>query len=152
MKQPFAGALPLLLVLLFTFSSTKTIAQASAPLTKQEKNDLKKHLHYAFLAEEDKHLKGAWQTYQQLTEAGIPVRDFEVVVIGKLAKNIAENPELHQLVTEKSDGKFRVTVCDMALEKLQVDKQKLPAKAEIISNGYLRIFQLQANNYLTVQP
>lgn len=152
MKQPFAGVLPLLLVLLFTFSSTKTIAQAPAPLTKQEKSYLKNQRNYAFLAEEDKHLKGAWLTYKQLREAGILVRNFEVLVIGKLAKNIAENPELHQLVTEKSDGKFKVTVCDMALEKLQVDKQKLPAKAEIVSNGYLRFFQLQANKYLTVQP
>ncbi|KAA9332819.1 hypothetical protein [Adhaeribacter soli] len=152
MKQPFAWVLPLLVVFLFTFSSTKTIAQAPTPLTKQEKNDLKNHRNYAFLAEEDKHLKGAWLTYRQLTEAGIPVRNFEVVVIGKLAKSLTENPELHQLVTERSDGKFKVTVCDMALEKLQADKQKLPAPATIISNGYLRIFQLQANNYLTVQP
>ena len=152
MKQSFAGALLLLLVLLFTFNNSKTFAQSPAPLTKQEKNDLKKHRHYAFLAEEDKHLKGAWLTYQQLTDAGIPVRNFEVVVIGKLAKNITENPELHQQVTEKSDGKFKVTVCDMALEKLKVDKQKLPAKAKIISNGYLRIFQLQAQKYLTIQP
>ena|SRR5690606_19119589 len=152
MKPHFAWVLPLLTVLLFTFSSNKSFAQAPAPLTKQEKNDLKNNRDYVFLAEEDKHLKGAWSTYQQLTQAGIAVRNFEVVIIGKLAENIIENPELHQLITEKSDGKFKVTVCDMALEKLQVDKQKLPAPAIIISNGYLRIFQLQAKKYLILQP
>lgn len=152
MKSYPMSKLPALVVLLMLLSGGTSFAPKLPPLTAQEKADLQPHRTYAFLAKEDKHIKGAWNTYQQLKNSGVPVQHFEVIAIGSVVKSITAEQELGKFIKEKSDGAFSVTVCHVALDRLNVDKKKLPAAAGVISNGYVRLYQLQAKKYLVIQP
>lgn len=152
MKLNQLSALSLLVLLLMWLTSGKSFAQSLPPLTATEKADLQQHRTYAFLAKEERHLKGAWETYQQLKNSGVPVQHFEVIAIGNAVKNITAEQELGKFIKEKTDGAFRVTVCQIALDRHQIDKKTLPKSAAVISNGYIRLYQLQAKKYLVIQP
>ncbi|WP_299700485.1 DsrE family protein [uncultured Pontibacter sp.] len=140
------------IALLVLLGGTTTFAQSLPPLTAQEKADLQQHQHYAFLAKEERHIKGAWETYQQLKNSGVPVRQFEVVAIGNAVKNITAEQELGRFIQEKSDGAFSIMICQIALDRHHINKQNLPKAAGVVSNGYIRLYQLQAKNYLLIQP
>jgi intracellular sulfur oxidation DsrE/DsrF family protein len=138
--------------LLMLLGGSTAFAQSLPPLTAQEKADLQQHRHYAFLAKEERHVKGAWETYQQLKNSGVPVRQFEVIAIGNAVKSITAEQELGKFIQEKSDGAFSVMVCQIAMDRHQISKENLPKAAGVVSNGYIRLYQLQAKNYLLIQP
>ena len=140
------------LILLLGLSRTTAIAQNLPPLTAQEKADLQQSRNYGFLAKEEKHIRGAWDTYQQLKNSGITVRNFEVVAIGGVVKLITAEQELGRFIQEKSDGVFKVTVCKVAMNRLKVEEKDLPKAASVTSNAYIRLYQLQAKQYLVIQP
>lgn len=144
--------LPALMLLFLVGSSATTLAQTLPPLTAEEKADLQQNRRYGFLAKEDKHIKGAWDTYQQLKNSGIPVEHFEVIAIGGVVKNITAAQELGKFIQEKSDGVFKVTVCQIAMDRHKIEKKALPKATAVISNGYTRLYQLQAKEYLVIQP
>lgn len=152
MKSNQLSALPGIVLLLMWLIAGTSFAQSLPPLTSTEKADLQHHRTYAFLAKEDRHIKGAWETYQQLKNSGVPVQHFEVVAIGNAVKSITAEQELGKYIQEKSDGAFSVTVCQIALDRHQIDKKTLPKAAAVISNGYIRLYQLQAKKYLVIQP
>ncbi|WP_299762602.1 hypothetical protein [uncultured Pontibacter sp.] len=150
LNQLFA-LLPIVLLLMRLTSGT-SFAQSLPPLTATEKADLQHHQTYAFLAKEDRHIKGAWETYQQLKNSGIQVQHFEVIAIGNAVKSITAEQELGKFIQEKSDGTFSVTACQIALDRHKIDKKTLPKAAAVISNGYIRLYQLQAKRHLVIQP
>ncbi|MFD2516146.1 hypothetical protein ACFSRY_19905 [Pontibacter locisalis] len=152
MKLNQLSALSPLVLLLMWLTSSTSFAQSLPPLTATERADLQHHRTYAFLAKEDKHIKGAWETYQQLKNSGVPVQHFEVIAIGNAVKSITAEQELGKFIQEKSDGAFSVTVCQIALDRHQIDKKSLPTAAAVISNGYIRLYQLQAKKYLVIHP
>ncbi|WP_276499434.1 DsrE family protein [Pontibacter litorisediminis] len=152
MKLIQLSALSSYVLLLMWLTSGTSFAQSLPPLTATEKADLQHHQTYAFLAKEARHIKGAWETYQQLKNAGVPVQHFEVIAIGNAVKSITAEQELGKFIEEKSDGAFSVTVCQIALDRYQIDKKTLPSAAAVISNGYIRLYQLQAKKYLVIQP
>jgi intracellular sulfur oxidation DsrE/DsrF family protein len=152
MKLNQLPILPALIMLLLLGSASTTLAQTLPPLTAQEKADLQQNQLYGFLAKEEKHIKGAWETYQQLKNSGVPVQHFEVVAIGSVVKSITAEQELGKFIQEKSDGVFKVTVCQIAMDRLNVTKKDLPQAAGVTSNGYVRLYQLQASKFLVIQP
>ncbi|WP_187270134.1 DsrE family protein [Pontibacter qinzhouensis] len=152
MKSNQLSALPAMMLLLMWLISGTSLAQSLPPLTASEKADLQHHRAYAFLAKEDRHIKGAWETYQQLKNSGVPVQHFEVVAIGNAVKSITAEQESGKFIQEKSDGAFSVTVCQIALDRHNINKKDLPKAAGVISNGYIRLYQLQAKEYLVIQP
>ncbi len=152
MKSYQLSVLPAIILLLIGLSSGKSFAQGFPPLTAAEKADLHHHRTYAFLAKEDRHIKGAWETYQQLKKSGVPVQHFEVIAIGIAVKSITAEQELGRFIQEKSDGAFSVAVCQIAMDRHKIDKKNLPKAAGVVSNGYIRLYQLQAKEYLVIQP
>lgn len=130
----------------------------SQPASGQEKletsiiGDLNKTPNMALGAKSERHIKGGIKIYEQLISNGSTVENFEIVIWGKVVKEITENPELFQFIEEHQHDNLRLSICQVAMEKLEVSPGELPEGITVVPNAWLRMLQLQAVGYNTLAP
>ncbi|MDF0715980.1 DsrE family protein [Muricauda sp. 334s03] len=112
-------------------------------------SDLQKTTQYAFGVSEERHFKGVLGLYDKLVASGVEVADYEIVVKGKVVKQLVKGSEL-EILFQKYKGKVRVGVCSVAMEKLGVSEDQLIPGMEPVATWTVRILQLQAKGYNTV--
>lgn len=108
---------------------------------------------YALLVRTSQHMGAALKTAKQLNEAGKDYEEFEVVVCGKVVKELADksNEVVSKMLTEAERLNVRFSVCGMSMEKFEVHQQALPEQLEVVDNGLIRIFELQENCFYTIE-
>ncbi len=108
---------------------------------------------YAILVRTTQHMGAALKTAKQLSEAGKSYEAFEVVVCGKVVKELADksNEAVSKMLTEAVSLNVKFSVCGMSMEKFEVQPQELPKPLEVVDNGLVRIFELQENCYYTIE-
>ncbi|RIV31433.1 hypothetical protein D2V08_13345 [Flagellimonas lutimaris] len=118
-------------------------------LDEQTVTDLQKTSQYAIGVSDERQFKGALSMYDFLVENGVEIKDYEVVVKGKIVKNLVKGSELEAFF-QKYKSKVRVSICSVAMEKLGVSEDELFDGLEPIPTWSVRILQLQAKGYNTL--
>jgi len=118
-------------------------------LDEQTVTDLQKTSQYAIGVSDERQFKGALSMYDFLVENGVEIKDYEVVVKGKIVKNLVKGSELEAFF-QKYKSKVRVSICSVAMEKLGVSEDELFDGLEPIPTWSARILQLQAKGYNTL--
>ncbi len=143
---------------LFTAISIALLALATPRLTQAQTidetvvNDLKSTTHYALGAQSVKEIKGAILTMKQMQAAGVEVEHFEVVIWGKVIRELGAESEMQQFIQENAPENMTFNVCAMAMKKLEVSREEIMPEIGVVPNAYIRLFQLQAKGYNTILP
>ncbi|GLU44026.1 DsrE family protein [Allomuricauda sp. NBRC 101325] len=137
----------LMLSAIFLFSNFQTFGQEK--LDAEIVSDLSTTKHYAFGVSEELHFRGVLGMYDRLVDSGVEVTDYEIVVKGKVVKQLVKGSELETLF-QKYKGKVRVSVCSVAMEKLGVTEDQLAEGMEPVVTYSVRLLQLQAKGYSTL--
>lgn len=95
------------------------------------------------------HFKAAILTADQLQKNN---RNFtiEVVAVGKLVKDIAEEQTLLEDINKAEALGVKLTVCEVAMASNKVSKNKLDKRIVTIRNGWVYMFELQDKGYNTI--
>ncbi len=136
-----------LVFILMTGNITSTLAQEK--LDASIVADLQKTPKYAFGVTDDFHFKGVLGLYDTLVENGVEIEAFEIVVKGKIVSELVKGSELETFF-EKYQGKVRVSVCSMAMKKLNVSADQLFKGLIPVPTASIRMLQLQAKGYNTL--
>lgn len=135
-------------LLFFLILGTQKI-QAQQILDESIVNDLKVNTKYGFVLTEERHFKGVLEMYDLLIESGVPVTDYEIVVKGKVVKQLVKGSELESFF-EKYRNTVKVSVCSMAMRILEVPEESLFEGLDVIPTASVRMLQLQAKGYNTL--
>lgn len=149
MRKHFFVSAVLLFALLFNISATQ--AQVSPTDQKLEYKGSNKNL--AVMVTDAMHFNVAVETAEQLYLKENKL-NFEIVMVGILAKEIVENAELKSVIERAISAGAKLVVCEYALDLLQVDKSKVDKRISITPNAWIYMFELQDKgfNTLTIQP
>lgn len=112
-------------------------------------SDLQATKQYAFGVSQELHFRGVLGMYDRLVDSGVEVTDYEIVVKGKVVKQLVKGSELETLF-KKYKGKVRVSVCSVAMGKLGVTEDQLIDGMNPVATYSIRLLQLQANGYNTL--
>lgn len=75
---------------------------------------------------------------------------FEIVVIGKLAKDLVENKDLKTDIDRSEKLGSKIVVCEGALSYFNVSKEQLDNRLFTVKNAWIYMFQLQDDGYNTL--
>lgn len=136
-----------LIITLFTFANQNVYGQSQ--LDDETVNDLKNTTQFAIGVSSERHFKGALSMYDFLVENGVEIKDYEVVVKGKVVADLVKGSELETFFS-KYKGKVRVSLCSVAMKKQNVTKEQLIDSLVPVPTWSVRILQLQAKGYNTL--
>ncbi|AEM69516.1 hypothetical protein Murru_0462 [Allomuricauda ruestringensis DSM 13258] len=145
MKRAFHTLI--IFITLITFGSIDATAQVR--LDTETVNDLKNTKQFAIGVSDERHFKGALNMYDFLVESGVEINDYEVVVKGKVVAELVKGSELETFF-QKYKLKVRVSICSVAMEKLNVSADQLIDGLVPVPTWSVRILQLQAKRYNTL--
>ncbi|WP_417291377.1 DsrE family protein [Corallibacter sp.] len=83
-------------------------------------------------------------------EDGETYGEFYVIICGKTVNDIADNPNLNELLEKAKAQNVKVFVCGISLSKFHINPEILPGNLEITPNGILYGFQLVKKGFLTL--
>lgn len=72
---------------------------------------------------------------------------FEVMYYGEALFGLLEDEDLIELTGLAKEAGVRILACENAIEKLEIDKTKLPSNVEFVSNSFIYFFGLQELGY-----
>lgn len=145
MRANFLSTLLLLTVLIF--SSNYSQAQTQTLGAKVEYKGFSKKL--AVMVSDVLHFNVSIETIEllDLKKNGLA---FEIVIVGKLAKEIVENEELKQSIDKAEKVGAKLVICEYALDLLKVDKLKLDKRIHITPNALVYMFELKDKGFNTL--
>ncbi|PWH81306.1 DsrE family protein [Brumimicrobium oceani] len=133
--------------------STATFAQDAPKLIdKSVVETLNKTPNYGFGASEERPLRFSFMMYNQMKESGVEIKNYEVVVWGKVLMDIKENKELFDYISGFMNENLTVSVCAVAMNKLGIKIEDLPKGIQVVDNAFVRIYELQALGYNFLIP
>lgn len=98
----------------------------------------------------ERQIKGGISIYEQLISSGSTVENFEIVIWGKLVQELTENQELFRYIEEQQHDNLNFSICQVAMERLEISSGELPQGITVVPNAWLRMLQLQALGYNTL--
>ena len=134
----------IILTILTVFSGPMLVAQEK--FDAEIVSDLQKTKQFAFGVSEERHFRGVLNLYDKLLASGVEITDYEIVAKGKFVKNLVKGSELEDLY-EEYKGKVRVSVCSVAMKKMEVSEDQLISGMEPVATWTVRVLQLQAKGY-----
>lgn len=133
--------------------STLTIAQETPKLVDpMVVENLNKTPNLGFGVSQERPLRSAFMMYKQFKASGVELDNYEIIIWSKVVKDIKENQDLFDFITDHIDEEVTVSVCSIAMEHLGVEKSDLPKGIQVVDNAYERIFELQALGYNVLIP
>lgn len=76
---------------------------------------------------------------------------FELVIVGPLAKEIVENEELKAVLDRGEKAGMDFSICEYALDLMEVDKSKVDKRIKIVPNAWLHMFELKDKGYNAIR-
>ncbi|OWW25835.1 hypothetical protein B4Q04_09585 [Zobellia sp. OII3] len=139
-----------LIIALFALSLTTSVSVMAQVQSVQEiENSIKNDGKYALLVQNSNHFMASVMTGEEYKNKSKAIQ-FEIVLIGKVVKDLATNKELAPLVEKAQKLGIRIVVCEFAMNKLGVKKSDYPSYVETTSNGFTYFFGLQENGFKTI--
>lgn len=117
--------------------------------TSQVVNAIKKDGKYAILVQNSMHFMVSVMTGEEY-KAKSPKIEFEIVLIGEVVKDLAENPELKPFIEKAQKAGVKIVVCEFAMEKLGVKKSQYQPSIRTTPNGFTYLFGLQELGFKTI--
>ena len=140
--------LAILFLIIGSFLSTNQLSAQSLSLTEVE-NSVKADGKYAILVSNARHLQAAVMTGEELKNQN-PNIDFQVVLIGPVVKDLAEDKTLEPTIIKSQKLGLRIVVCEFAMQHLGVKKSQYHPYVDTTPNGFTYIFGLQENGFKTI--
>lgn len=138
-------------IMLFTLAASAQNTVSSS-IDKQVVRDLNKTPNMALGLTEERHIQEAFKFFNQMLVSEVKLEKFEIVIWGKVVKNLKEDSELYRAIEVNQHSKLQVSVCEVAMERLGVAEDELPEGATPVSNAFLRLLQIQASGYNVIVP
>ena len=141
------------LLFIFTLAFTFLASEASFSQTVLEKetiSDLNKTPNYAFGVSDEDGLMSALSLFDTFEENGVQFENFEIVVKGPIVKKLVKGSEFEKAF-EKYQGKIRVSICSVAMKRQGVSKEQLFPGLDVVETYTIRLLQLQALGYNSIQ-
>ncbi|MBP6662426.1 MAG: DsrE family protein [Paludibacter sp.] len=123
--------------------------KAQSLTTSQVENTIKKDGKYAILVQNSMHFMVSVMTGEEY-KAKSPKIEFEIVLIGEVVKDLAENPELKPFIEKAQKAGVKIVVCEFAMEKLGVKKSQYQPSIRTTPNGFTYLFGLQELGFKTI--
>ncbi len=109
------------------------------------KNDGK----YALLVQNAKHFMVSVMTGEEYRTQSEKI-DFEIILIGAVVKDLAENTELKPFITKAEQSGIKIVVCEFAMNQLAIKKSQYPSSVQTTPNGFTYLFGLQESGFKTI--
>lgn len=104
---------------------------------------------YAILVQTSKHLMASVMTGGEF-KAKNKSAQFEIVLIGGVVKDLAENKELTPIIEKAEQAGVRLVVCEFAMNQLAVKKSQYHPSVHTTPNGFTDLFGLQELGFKTI--
>lgn len=101
---------------------------------------------FALMVNNARHYQSAVMTAQalQVKEKGYA---FEIVVVGVLAKELAEDPSLLATLNMAEALGVKTVVCQSAMDFFGITKEDLDDRLEVTKNGWIYMFELKDKGF-----
>ena len=119
-------------------------------LEKETVSDLNKTPNYACGVKDEDGLMSALSLFDTFEENGVQFENFEIVVKGPIVKKLVKGSEFEKAF-EKYQGKIRVSICSVAMKRQGVSKEQLFPGLDVVETYTIRLLQLQALGYNSIQ-
>ncbi|MBI1182997.1 hypothetical protein GC194_01905 [bacterium] len=140
----------IILALIFIAFGSKPINAQTAQEVQKVESSIRKNGKYSILVMNTQHLKAAIKTGIGFTSTSQRI-DFQIVTCGKLLDEIAQDPELQNLIkTAVNEQGLKILACGLSIEQLNIDKTLLPVEMQITGNGLIYMFGLQEKGFNTI--
>jgi intracellular sulfur oxidation DsrE/DsrF family protein len=140
----------LFLILALSLSAFEGIAQNNVKIEAYTK-DTTVH-NYALLVRTEDHIRAAIKTAETLRKSkNSKAGNIEIVVCGEAVELLQQNSTLKNVLENGKAVKTSIVACGMSLEKQKIDRGSLLPGIRVEDNGLIRIFELQAAGYLTIE-
>ncbi|SHO63361.1 DsrE family protein [Algoriphagus zhangzhouensis] len=133
------------LLLAFCFVSVST-AFSQTVIKEQTISDLNKNPNYAFGVRDADGFNSALGMFDALSENGVSIENFEIVVKGPIVKELVKGSEMEKQF-QKYKSKVKVSICSIAMKRLNVSEEELFDGLDIAESYSIRLLQLQALGY-----
>lgn len=104
---------------------------------------------YGVLVADEIHFQAAIDVAEKLNIRENKIK-FEVVIVGKTAQDIVENPDFKKYIDRSEKLGVDLVVCENALDFFKADRSKMDSRLKTTPNGMVRIFELNDQGYNTV--
>lgn len=84
--------------------------------------------------------------FDALSENGVSIENFEIVVKGPVVKELVKGSEMEKQF-QKYKSKVKVSICSIAMKRLNVSEEELFDGLDIAESYSIRLLQLQALGY-----
>lgn len=139
------------LIALFVFvgSVFYTSANAQSISVLAIENSVKKDGKYALLVSNANYFSPAVISGAEM-KANHPKMKFEIVLVGPVVKDLADDPNLISFIEISEKAGIRIVVCEFAMKKMGVTKADYPSSIETTPDGFVYLFGLQENGFKTI--
>ena len=104
---------------------------------------------FAIMVGNKEHFIAAILTADQLLK-GTQNLTVEVVAVGDLVKDIAEDKTLFDMINQADTLEIKLTVCEIAMALNKVSRNKLDQRFNTVRNGWIHLFELKDKGYNTL--
>lgn len=104
---------------------------------------------FAIMVSDVLHFQSAIRTAQAM-DVKQNAFTFEIVVIGKLAKELVENKELKLDIDKSQELGLKIVVCEGALSYFKVPKEQLDSRLLTVKNAWIYMFELKDKGFNTL--
>ncbi|MCH7400459.1 hypothetical protein ACFOUP_10710 [Belliella kenyensis] len=140
----------IIIILVLVAISTSTVQSQTTQEIQKTEQSIKKNGKYASLVMRNQHLEAAILTGKSFKNKSKKI-DFQIVVCGELVKEIIQDTALQSLIEEGvNQHGLKVLICGLSINRLNLDKEKLPQSVTITENGLIYMFGLQEQGFKTV--
>ncbi len=141
--------------ILFTWIAMLFMMTASANLFAQHTNPEPieysgTSTQFAVMINNARHYRMAVLTAQEL-QVEKKGYQFEIVVTGKLVKELAEDESLLETVKKAAELGVKTVLCKKAMDFLGVKKEDLDERIEITPNAWIYMFELRDKGYNVIE-
>lgn len=139
----------LIILSIFVGSVLYTPVNAQSLSVSAVENSIKKDGKYAILVSNARYFQAAVMTGKAL-KTNNPKLDFEVVLIGPVAKDLATDENLNSFIEISEKVGVRIVVCEAAMTHFGVKKSDYHSSIETTPDGFIYLFGLLENGFKTI--
>ncbi|MFD2551367.1 DsrE family protein [Bizionia sediminis] len=139
----------LIMLFIFTASILFTPSMAQTTPVNEVENAVKANGKYAILVSNTRYLQAAVNTGSSLKTTK-PNISFEVVLIGPVVKELAQNPDLKATIQASKSAGIRLVVCETAMHHFNLQPSDYNAHIEFTPDGFIYLFGLQETGFKTI--
>lgn len=144
----------LFLIAMIQVLTWANLTNAIGQIANQQKVDsiALKSENFAMLVRTEEHIKAAVKTASELqTYDKFKTNEIEIIICGEAVQLLQKGSPVEEVLQKALNTNVRVVACGMSMEKQKVKKDSLIEGIKIEANGLVRIFELQIQNYRTIE-